>query len=85
MKKKKYIVIETAEGFEVPIVFADTLQHGDVARGVGGKVLGAGFVEFFAADQCEAQTYGRSDSLNIAPRGEDAALLERELLGAIRG
>jgi hypothetical protein len=62
------------------VVFPDSLTHSDVARGLGGEVLGAGFVQFYSEDgEVLAQTYGRSDSLNIAPRGEDAALIEKEI------
>jgi hypothetical protein len=57
------------------------VSHADVAGGIGGKILGAGFVQFYEDDgDVLAQTYGRSDSMNLAPRGEDAALLEKDIL-----
>jgi hypothetical protein len=84
MRRAKYVVIER-DCIESVVIFSDTLSHADIARGLGvgfvGPVLGAGFVQFYTEDgEVLAQTYGRSDSLNIAPRGEDAALLEKEIL-----
>jgi hypothetical protein len=94
MDKAKYIVVEIMVGvsmFETPILFPSFVGHDDMARSLGivpGKVLGAGFVEFSAKEHLhcglpfhvvEAVTYGKSTSLGVESREEDANLIRKAL------
>ena len=73
MNKCKYIV--TDHGFPEPVVFAETLTHADVARAIGGTVLGAGFCYI---EDDKYVCYGFSTSLKIDSRGDvDSLLLNR--------
>ena len=74
----KYIVIEQGLGTPVPIVFSQLLVHDDVARALGGKVIGAGFCQI---EGNQYICYGESTSCRIKSRlKEDAEILNR-LLG----
>jgi hypothetical protein len=73
--KSKYVILDT--GYITPIVFTDLLQHVDVANGIGGTVIAAGF--------CYIQDgryvcYGESVSLRVKTRGaEDEKILNKYL------
>jgi hypothetical protein len=73
MPQCKYIVTDL--GFSEPIVFGETLNHSDVARAIGGTVLGAGFC--YIQDN-KYVCYGKSTSLKMDSRGdEDSKVLNR--------
>ena len=89
MDKAKYIVVEIMVGvsmFDTPILFPSFVGHDDMVRSLGivpGKVLGAGFVEFFpkkySDSVVEVSVYGESTSLGVASRPEDANLIRKAL------
>ena len=75
MPQCKYIILD--QGFPEPILFAETLNHSDVADALGGrgKVLGAGFC--YIQDN-KYVCYGKSTSLKMVSRGdEDSKVLNR--------
>jgi hypothetical protein len=73
MSKMKYIVVDM--NIPEPFVFSETVTHADVARAVGGTVLGAGFCQI-AGDQFHC--YGESISLRVKSRGdEDSNILNK--------
>lgn len=76
--KAKYIIVE-CHGLEVPIVFSPILQHNDVAG--HRKVFGAGFCHLGidVNDKRCWTVHGRSISLGINSRPEDAAILNDRL------
>jgi len=72
--KCKYIIVEQGN-LKVPFVFSELSQHAEVARGVGGKVIGAGFCFI---DEDKFHCYGESISCNVKSNGEaDAKILNR--------
>lgn len=76
--KSKYIVVEK-NGLYLPIVFSELMSHSDIARAIGGKVLGAGFcyVNYVFTYTC----YGKSTSLGINSReGIDSDILTEMLI-----
>ena len=73
MQNLKYIVAKV-EGLEQIVIFSPTFVHSEMARKVGGPVLGAGFVHW-EAQEC----YGQSISLGIESREEDTNLLKRRI------
>ncbi|ODU25017.1 MAG: hypothetical protein ABS95_01170 [Verrucomicrobia bacterium SCN 57-15] len=63
-----------------PVVFADMLNHSDVAKAYlageerrhsPGKVVSAGFVH-----PVTFETFGRSESLDLSPQPEDSLLIQ---------
>jgi len=77
-RKSKYIVVKH-EGFEMPIVFSDLMQHTQAA-GLR-EVIGAGFCYVEAG---EYVCYGESIGLHVKSRGETDASVLNEMLGMIR-
>lgn len=79
MKQCKYIIVECM-GHEVPIVFADLLNHSDVAENF--KVVSAGMCDIHIHDMhhgITVTTWGESTSLKKIARPEDANIIERFL------
>lgn len=78
--KSKYIVIDTFDAVEIPVVFSELMTHKDVAERLRGrKVHGAGVC--YVADN-EYHCFGRSESLNVDSRKEkDSDVLNRFLIG----
>lgn len=75
--RSKYIVI-TQGKVELPIVFSELMQHIDVARSLGCRVVGAGFCEI---QDNQYVCYGESISLEIESRLlEDDVVLNRMLI-----
>lgn len=73
--RTKYIVLE--QGTPAPVVFPETMKHSDVARALGGKVLGAGFC-YIENDMYVC--YGASTSLHVNSREDlDAEILNTRL------
>ena len=72
--KAKYVIIKQGS-FEVPVVFSELLIHSDLA----GKspVISAGFCEMSRDGRWRVA--GRSTSLNVNSRPEDAAILNAHL------
>jgi hypothetical protein len=75
--KCKYIVVKQGS-FEVPFVFSELNQHADVARALGGEVVGAGFC-FIADDRYHC--YGESISCKVKSRIEVDEKVLNDLLG----
>lgn len=82
MFKSKYIVIEKSFA-EVPVVFSDILQHADVARALGGNVVGAGFC--FITPEGRYKCYGESISCRVASRTTQDSAILNQLLGVDEG
>lgn len=80
MRDVKYIIVDGKA-----IVFCDALTHKDVARFTGRPVESAGFVRFgvekdvWGGDAPVAHTYGRSESLDICSKEDDAGLITRQI------
>ncbi len=75
--KCKYIIVKQGN-LSVPFVFSELNQHADVARAVGGEVVGAGFCFI---DQDRYHCYGESISCNVKSNGEADANILNRLLG----
>ena len=73
--RSKYIIIKHA-GTEVPLVFSPVLSHKQVAGMT--EVESAGYCELDIAGQWIAN--GRSDSLELSSRPQDADILNERLL-----
>jgi hypothetical protein len=75
--KCKYIVVKQG-GLELPFVFSELSTHVDIARAVGGEVVGAGFCFIDGDRYC---CYGESVSCNVKTRGEKDEKVLNEMLG----
>lgn len=75
--KAKYLIIKVGN-IEQPVVFSELMAHSDVALGIGGTVVGAGFC--YINDLGRYQSYGESVSCRVKSREEDSDILNR-LLG----
>jgi hypothetical protein len=73
--KSKYIIIVHRNGMEVPLVFSPVLLHADVAG--QNKVQSAGYCELDATGKWTVG--GRSDSLRLAARPQDAEILNQHV------
>ena len=83
MKRVKYIVVESAGGNEVPIIFSDLLAHNEVAG--NRTVISAGFVQIYPKpegkdpDGCSdvwVSCFGESVTLKVKSRDDvDAKLI----------
>ena len=78
--RSKYVIIDTGMAV-VPIVFSDLLGHADMAVGIGGKVLGAGFCYINSDGQYTC--YGESTSLRVKSRPEEDARILNRFLGVV--
>lgn len=67
----KYIIVECQE-LELAILFDEILTHADVAA--GKKVVSAGFCNR------DGLIWGKSVSLNLEPRAEDASIITRAIV-----
>ena len=75
----KYIVLDQG-GIEQPIVFSEAMTHKNVADGFFSPVVSAGFCYIYSErDSVEVSVWGRSESLNINGRREDANLIRRAI------
>lgn len=80
--RTKYVILTYPSGLVAPIVFSELLTHADVARGVGGTVLGAGFC--YINEKGRFTCYGNSVSLKIESVPErDSKILNKELIGCL--
>jgi hypothetical protein len=75
--KCKYIIVKHG-GTEQPFVFSELSIHSDVARAVGGHVVGAGFCFI---DEDRYHCYGESVSCQVKSRGQVDEKVLNELLG----
>ena len=74
--KCKYIIVKHGST-EQPFVFSELSVHSDIARAVGGEVVGAGFCFIDEDRYC---CYGESVSCKVKTRGEkDENVLNRML------
>ena len=82
MENAKYIIVET-RGVEVPIVFSSLLDHFIIGR--GHKVISAGFCAVGAkptekdAENIDVSVFGKSVTLKIDSRKEDALIIQKVL------
>ena len=77
--KAKYIIVDNEYiGYAVPFVFSEVNQHADIARAVGGKVVGAGFC-FIEGNRYHC--YGESVSCKVQSRGAVDEKILNLLLG----
>jgi hypothetical protein len=64
-------------------LFSDTASHADVARGLHGHAVGAGFANIRAMadtpDSISVHCWGRSQSLKIESRPEDGQIITEDL------
>lgn len=73
--RAKYVIV-VLDGIEQPFVFSELSTHAEVARALGGEVLGAGFCYIDGIGQYKC--YGESVSLKVKSREDvDAAILNR--------
>lgn len=77
--KSKYVILD--KGFTVGLVFSDLLNHSEVANGIGGKVVSAGFCHIEDGRYC---CYGESVSLNVESRPEEDARILNKYLGVVQ-
>jgi hypothetical protein len=73
----KYLIYEQEDGALVSHLFSSLMKHDDIERRLGVKTLSAAHVSFHEIDgELLANVHGRSGSLNMDPRPEDAAIIE---------
>tara|TARA_R110000782_G_scaffold268522_1_gene365066 strand:- start:221 stop:463 length:243 start_codon:yes stop_codon:yes gene_type:complete len=77
--KSKYIIVESLSGgdFPMPFVFSDVCKHSDIARAVGGVVIGAGFCFI---EENQYQCYGESISCRVKSNGADDSKILNTML-----
>jgi hypothetical protein len=74
----KYVIIEDYQGVIQPIIFTPFLDHNRLTPGF--KIHAAGFVSLHPkADKIEAQVWGKSTTLEIHSRPEDAQIIEQAI------
>ncbi len=80
--KSKYIIIDGHLAI-APVVFAEFLNHSDVARAIApsDKVLGAGFCYI---ENNQYVCYGESISLQVKSRGAEDSIILNRVLGATK-
>lgn len=80
MGRIKYVIVKEA-GFEIPILFSHLMEHSRFRHwGGGDKVVSAGFVGVYNKKMVlSVSVWGKSDSLNIASRPEDAEIIKQSL------
>lgn len=82
--KTKYIIVSDNTGMEQIVIFSQFMNHNDVARGIHGKVISAGFIAISSDnDGPVIICYGRSESLNIDSRPDEDVLIAKEQLDII--
>lgn len=73
----KYIILRDEYGAENPVFFLAPFTHLDIAeawtRVAPMQAVSAGFVRFLPDDS--VATFGRSESLHLSPRPQDASLI----------
>jgi len=74
----KYIIVDYGFTGEFPILFPYMINHSDVSNGYVGEVVSAGFVQV-DLETGVVSVFGKSDSLKIESRPEDAEIIKREL------
>lgn len=72
----KYIIL-AVDDRELPIVFPHALQHSSMLP-PGARAVSAGFYQFISADRILVG--GRSETLNLGARIQDANLIKTHLL-----
>lgn len=80
MSDPKYVIVESDTGIECPILFPNYLIHADVAFRFNRaqRVVSAGF---FSLGDGKAHCWGKSESLKVESRPEDAAILLKHFGG----
>jgi len=75
----KYVIVEDHTGVIQPILFAPFLDHNRLTPGL--KVHAAGFVSLQGQTDgtVKAQVWGKSTTLRIGSRQEDAEIIERTI------
>lgn len=64
-----------------PIIFPKLINHDEMAKRIGDKILSAGFVNFRRNEEGDivAQAYGSSITLNLESREEDSKIITRHM------
>jgi len=62
-------------------IFSTTAEHRDVATGLWGKPMGAGFCTIAEGNvrHCNVHCYGKSVSLNLSARPEDEEIINHKI------
>lgn len=79
--RMKYFIVDThPHGGEVPVLFAETLEHGNVYH-MGFAHLGPAVAGGFVSMDFDGliRTTGHSHSLGVKRRDQDTKLIERHL------
>jgi len=74
----KYVVTEHGDF----AIFTKLSNHSDVARGLHGRPVGAGFCNIRQkadSEDVNVHCYGRSVSLNLASRPEDEEMINKKI------
>ena len=69
----KYIIVETPDGFDTPIIFPDWISHNEMKVKIPGKVVSAGFIT--KDDSGNLVCSGHSVTLGISSREEDSNII----------
>jgi hypothetical protein len=83
MNRGKYIVFETRNGVEFPILFPAFIQHSDISKAIKQQFqsnpISAGQFEIIhRRNGIAVAAYGNSLTLNISSRGKvDSSLIEK--------
>ncbi len=78
-KELKYIIVKQG-GFKTPILFDDTISHNEFDKIFRKSVISAGFFDTSIVDgEIRVSTFGRSVSMKVESRPQDAALIEKFL------
>ncbi len=84
----KYIVVERM-GLEMGIMFDPLIDHSTVAAGIGQTPVAAGFFQVYRNVEAPSNNicvsaFGKSQTLNIASRGDADAQVLNKIIGAVR-
>lgn len=85
MSKVKYITFDTGLIDDI-VIFSDMQQHAEIARGLPGTPISAGFISIGVNQDYEIQVkcYGNSISLKLESRPEEDERLARRALNLER-
>lgn len=72
----KYIIIQVGEQ-ELPILFAECINHVDIASAFTNKVISAGFVD--SGKKAVLRASGKSEGLKILSRPQDTEIINNNL------
>ena len=82
VKSLKYIVVRDHSGGERAIVFDPVLNHSTVAGHM--KVVSAGHCRLPGGEILRAAAWGKSTSIGVSSRPEDADIIQRSVVDEVR-